>query len=236
MSDPFRTESSNKPENKPIPLQKPSTPDKPVCTTGKRLTKSQIALLYTKTQRTVSTIFYISIVVACLVTLGGGVYTIADMVTPTGKLAQFQGLSIGYQIAIIGGFLSGLFILIVLFYGLFKRGNRFILKVIFRDRQLEEKYKNRLGIRIAAGGLLLSIFAIIIGIVVALFQDLLLGITTGSLLSWIYISNSQGLFILVIGIAMFVIIGLAFALNYIWHNGYYVIFKILTNLEETEDN
>ncbi len=226
MSDPSKMPESN------LNAQKKENVECDPKPTGKRLTKKQIALLYTKTQRTIATIFYVSIVVACLITLGGAVYTIADMVTPTGKLAQFQSLSLGYQIAIIGGFLAGLFILVVLFYGLFKRGNRFILKVIFRDRELDEKYKNRLGVRIAAAGLLLSIFAIIIGIVVALFQDLLLGVG-GSLIAWSEI-KSDGLRILIVGIAIFIIIGLAFALNYIWHNGYYVIFKILTNLEEEE--
>ena len=74
-----------------------------------------------KSRKIVASIFYILIVVASLVTLGGGVWSLADwLIGPTGKFETFLGLNLGYQIAIIGGFLAGLFFILVFFFGLFK--------------------------------------------------------------------------------------------------------------------
>ena len=78
-----------------------------------------------------------------------------------------------------------------------------------------------------------SLFAIIIGILFAIVQDLLMG-TSGSNLSLANISEnySQGQVVLIIGVGLFVIIGLLFALNWLWHHGYYLILRLITDLEE----
>ena len=70
-------------------------------------------------QRTVGQIFYIFIVISCLTSLAGGIWSIFDFIMPTGKLAAFLALSLGYQIAIIAAFLAGLFFLLIFFFGLF---------------------------------------------------------------------------------------------------------------------
>jgi len=187
---------------------------------------SQVSI-YTKTQRKIATVLYILVIIAALVTIGGTIYTIADLIMATGKMELFQALNIGYQVAIIGGLLAGLFFLLIFFYGLYKKGVNLILNNIFKKRIYNEKYKGRLTVRLAAGALMFSIFAIIIGILFAVLYDLTMR-PAGSegTLSSAFENFSQGQVVLLIGLGLFVIIGLIFFLNYLWYNGYYMILKM----------
>ena len=112
----------------------------------------------------VATIFYVAITITVIIIIAGIVYTIADLIMATGKMELFLSLNFGYQIAVIGTLLAGLFFLIVYFFGLHKKGRTVILKNIFRKKLFNDKYRNRIGVKIAAGALMFSIFAIIIGI------------------------------------------------------------------------
>jgi hypothetical protein len=190
---------------------------------------------YTKKQKKIALIMYISIVIACLVCIAGIVYTIADLIMATGKLTYFLSLNVGYQIAVIGALFAGLFFLIVNFYGLYKKGINLILKNIFKKKIYDEKYKNRVAVKTAAGALMLSICAIIIGIVFALFYELFStpGGSDSSLIT-LFAQFSQGQVVLFVGIFLFIIIGLVFFMNYLWYNGYYMILKLIEDLEESE--
>ena len=194
--------------------------------------RSKISL-YTNTQRKISTVLYILVIIAALVTIGGAIYTIADLIMATGKMEIFQALNFGYQVAIIGGLLAGLFFLLIFFYGLYKKGSNLILNNIFKKRIYNDKYKGRLTVRLAAGALMFSIFAIIIGMLFAVFYDIALRPAGGEgTLSTAIENFSQGQVVLIVGIGLFVIIGLIFALNYMWYNGYYMILKMITDLED----
>lgn len=191
---------------------------------------------FSKNQRRIAVIFYISIVVAGLITIGGTVYTIADLIMATGKMELFLELSLGFQIAIIGGLLAGLFFLIILFYGLYKKGVISILNILFRERQVAEKYQNKLMVKIIAGALMVSVFAIIVGFIYSIFQYLLLGIIQSSevTLATIFANFSQGQIVLLIGGIIFLLVGLAFLFNYLWYNGYYFIINLIYSLEPEE--
>jgi len=184
-----------------------------------------------KSRRIVATVFYILIVVASLVTLGGAVWSLADwLIGPTGKFETFLGLNLGYQIAIIGGLLAGIFFVLVFFFGLFKKSSKSLIRFIYKKRELEEKYKNRTDVKIAAGGLLISLIGIIIGVIVAVVLDLLGGSSgTFSLLDFL---SSTGPWVLFIGIGLFVIAGVALFMIYFWKNGYYLILRIMGILEK----
>lgn len=184
-----------------------------------------------KSRRIVATVFYILIVVASLVTLGGAVWSLADwLIGPTGKFETFLGLNLGYQIAIIGGLLAGIFFVLVFFFGLFKKSSKSLIRFIYKKRELEEKYKNRTDVKIAAGGLLISLIGIIIGVIVAVILDLLGGSSgTFSLLDFL---SSTGPWVLFIGIGLFVIAGVALFMIYFWKNGYYLILRIMGILEK----
>ena len=189
--------------------------------------------IYTKTQRKIATVLYILVIISALVTIGGTIYTIADLIMATGKMELYQTLNLGYQVAIIGGLLAGLFFLLIFFYGLYKKGSNLILNNIFKKRIYNDKYKGRLTVRLAAGALMFSIFAIIIGMLFAVFYDLAMRPAGGEgTLATAFESFSQGQIVLTIGIGLFIIIGLIFALNYMWYNGYYMILKMITDLED----
>ena len=191
---------------------------------------------YSKKQKLVATIFYIAITITLIVIIAGIVYTIADIIMATGKMALFLSLNFGYQIAIIGTLLAGLFFLVVYFFGLYKKGRTLILKNIFRKKLFNEKYRNRIGVKIAAGALMFSIFSIIIGISTAVIYDLFTSPATGDrvTLTTIFAELSQGQVVLFMGLLMLIIIGLVFFLNYLWYNGYYLILRMIQDLEEED--
>ena len=182
-------------------------------------------------QQAVGQIFYIFIVISCLISITGGIWSIFDFIMPTGKLLSFLALSLGYQIAIIAAFLAVLFFLLIFFFGLFKKGRKWVLHFIFKVREIEEKYKNRIDVKIAAGGLLISIMAIIIGLVIAIIQEILLGPTQSSPFSALLASFSAGNWILFTGISLFALLAISLFMIYFWKNGYYVILRIMGKLE-----
>ena len=181
-------------------------------------------------QKLVATIFYLSIVVACMITIAGVVYTIADLIMREGKMELFQELNIGFQIAIIGGLLAGLFFLIALSFGMSKKGKSFLLRTIFRERVLHSKYKSRLSVQIFTIGLLSSVLAVVLGLIIALFYELYTGI------SFTFLRNfSIGQLVLFTGIVIFLILGLIVGLFYLWHNGYYLIVSMFFTLEKSSE-
>ncbi len=192
---------------------------------------------FSKKQKTVAMIFYIAITITIIIIIAGIVYTIADIVMATGKMELFLSLNFGYQIAVIGTLLAGLFFLVVYFFGLYKKGRTMILRNIFRKKHYQDKYRNRWGVRIAAGALMFSIFAIIIGILTAIIYDTFTSPSPSgerTTLSTIFAELSQGQIVLFIGMIMLLIIGLVFFLNYLWYNGYYLILRMIKDLEEDD--
>jgi len=193
---------------------------------------SGIVKEYSNIQKLIATIFYILIVIASLVSIGGIVWTFADLfIGRTGKLEQFLNLSLGYQIAIIAGLLAGLFFLLIFFFGLFKKSTRSLIKFIYKKRELEEKYKNRTDVKIAAGGLLISLIAIIIGIIFAIVQDVVI-VSSGGSSSLADIFGSTGPWVLFIGIALFIVVLTSLFFIYFWKNGYYMLLRLIGAIEK----
>lgn len=188
----------------------------------------------TTNQKIISTLFYIFIVIGSIVTIGGVVWTLADaFISPTEKWELFRDINFGYQIAIIGGLLAGLFFLLVFFFGLFKKTSRSLINFIYKKRELEEKYKNRTDVKIAAGGLLISLLGIIVGVIYAIVLDLLTEPSTDSF-SLLNLLISTGPLVLFIGLGFLLLSGVALFVIYFWKNGYYLILKILGILEKEE--
>jgi hypothetical protein len=187
---------------------------------------------YSPRQRAVGELYYVFIVAACIITLGGLVWSIADYWMPTGKLGAFLELNLGYQIAIIAGFLAGLFFLLIFFFGLFRKGSILVLRFLFKTRNIEERYRNRLDVKIAAGGLLISIIAVVVGLIYAIINDLLIGPGSTAPFSNLLSTFTSGNWTLFIGIATFAFIAISLFMVYFWKNGYYVILKIMGTLEK----
>lgn len=196
---------------------------------------SSLPIEYNKIQRSIAAIIYIFIVIATITSLAGTIWTIADIfIAPTGKLELFLDLNLGYQIAIVGGFSAGLFFLLVFFFGLFKKSARSLIKFIYRKRELEERYKNRKDVKIGAGGLLISLLAIILGTLFAIIWDLITG-PSGDSFSLLNLLDSTGPWVLFVGIGLFLLIGAVLFMIYFWKNGYYLILKIMGILEKEEE-
>ncbi len=187
--------------------------------------------IYNSKQKVVGELFYVFIVISCLICVTGGIWSIFDYIMPTGKLESFLGLTLGYQIALIAGILAGLFFLLIFFFGLFRKGRKWVLHFIFKLREIEERYKNRIDVKIAAGGLLISIMAIIIGVVIAIIQEIVLGPDINSPFSALLASFSAGNWILFTGISLFALLAVSLFMIYFWKNGYYVILRIMGKLE-----
>ncbi|TFG16098.1 MAG: hypothetical protein EU531_07600 [Promethearchaeota archaeon] len=186
---------------------------------------------YSPRQRAVGELYYVFIVAACIITLGGLVWSIVDYWMPTGKLGAFLELNLGYQIAIIAGFLAGLFFLLIFFFGLFRKGSILVLKFLFKTRNIEERYRNRLDVKIAAGGLLISIIAVVVGLIYAIINDLLIGPGSTAPFSNLLSTFTSGNWTLFIGLVTFAFIAISLFMVYFWKNGYYVILKIMGTLE-----
>ena len=187
--------------------------------------------IYPSKQKVVGDLFYIFIVSSCLICITGGIWSIFDFIMPTGKLESFLGLTLGYQIAIVAGILAGLFFLLIFFFGLFKKGRKWVLHFVFKVREIEERYKNRIDVKIAAGGLLISIMAIIVGLVIAIIQEIVLGPSPSSPFPGLFASFSTGNWILFTGISLFAILAVSLFMIYFWKNGYYVILRVMGKLE-----
>jgi hypothetical protein len=195
---------------------------------------SSITSEYRKSQKIIALVFFIIIVIATIVSLGGVVWTIADFfIGTTGKLAQFLALPLGWQIAIVGGLLAGLFFLLVFFFGLFKKTSRSLIHFIYKKRELEERYKNRINIKIAAWGLLISLIGLIGGAIFAILWDIITRGTGGGILTLL---GSTGPIVLFIGIGLYMLVGITLGLIYFWRNGYYLILKLLGGLEKEKQN
>ena len=195
---------------------------------------SSIVKEYNKIQKGIAAIFYILIVIASVVTMFGVIWTLADIfIGTTGKFELFLDLNLGYQIAIIGGLLAGLFFLLIFFFGLFKKSTRSFIKFIYKKRELEEKYKNRTDVKIAAGGLLVSLICIIIGIIFAIIQDVI-SVSSGESSTVMDLLGSTGPWVLFIGIGIFLLVGIALFMIYFWKNGYYLLLRLIGAIEKEE--
>ena len=187
---------------------------------------------YTSTQRAIGELFYIFTMIACIGILVGVVWSILDFIMPAGKFDLFLGLNLGYQIVIVAAIFAVVFFMLIFFFGLFKKGSKGLVKMIFRERALEEKYKNRIDVKVVAGGLLLSIIALIIGAIWAVINDLFLDGSSTSPLSSLIAGFSAGNWILFGSIGLMASVGICLFMIYFWKNSYYSILRIMGILEK----
>ena len=186
---------------------------------------------YRPNQKAVGELFYIFMVISCIGIVIGLVWSILDFIMPLGKFDLFLALNLGYQITIVAGFLAALFLLLIFFFGLFKKGAKGVLRFLFKERELEEKYKNRVDVKIAAGGLLISIMAIIVGLIFAIAQDIIIG-SGSSPLAGLFTEFSAGNWVLFGSLVFLALVGLTLFLIFFWKNGNYAIMRIVGILEK----
>ncbi|MBY9006603.1 MAG: hypothetical protein KGD63_07580 [Candidatus Lokiarchaeota archaeon] len=188
---------------------------------------------YSKKQKNAAKGFYLSIVISWIIIIAGLVWTIADFLNPAGKLDFFLSLNIFYQIVIVAGYLAGFFFLLVLFIGISKRGTIFLLKVFFSKIEVEDQFKNKFHIKMAAGGFLICMIAIFISIILAVVWDIIDGTEASTTSIFEYLNSiSFGLLIITIGTALLVLILISLFIVYFLKNGYYLILRIFGGLNK----
>ncbi len=189
--------------------------------------------IYSDKQENIGTLFYLVSVVGWFITIVGSVWTLVDIFNPLQGVQDYFSKNIGYLLVGIFGFFLFVFILLVFFVGFYRRGKKRILKTLYTKKELEEQYRDRLGIKIVAGGFIVSTIGVLIAISIAIILNTSSGSGDSLLMSLIsIITLSIGTLILSIGILVFIIIGIILFLVYIIRNGFYFIAKIIYKMSE----
>ncbi|MHA1734057.1 MAG: hypothetical protein ACTSU5_19115 [Promethearchaeota archaeon] len=183
-------------------------------------------MLYSDTERKIAQVFYFLLVGFLLWTLVGVVWSVLDYIQPTGKWQDFLQYPTGVQISIFGLMAGLVFLFLVLFAVLYKKGNLMLLTTMFKVQE-EAKFETKresLVAKIITGGILISILVVSAGLVIALFEFALTGGTTTSSSSSLFSalgSLTGGLLFLTIGIICMAFTGLALGFIALWNNGYH---------------
>ncbi|HME53845.1 MAG TPA: hypothetical protein VKM55_16575 [Candidatus Lokiarchaeia archaeon] len=125
---------------------------------------------FTARENRVGVILFWLLIAGVTVFFAGLLYTIADVIQPTGKASLFWAFPMGLKIIIIGAFMFGFFMLFVIFTVLYNRGTKALTKAVFSAAKMYRETKPSNGARFVTAGLMVAIFIIGAGIVVILFQ------------------------------------------------------------------
>jgi hypothetical protein len=126
---------------------------------------------FSKREHDVGHVIFWMLIVGITFFFAGLIYTIADLIMPTGKTSLFILFPMGLKIIIVGAFMFGFFMLFVMFTVMYKRGTNALTKAIFSAEKMYRQIKTSSGARIVTAGLMISIFVIAVGIFLGIFQS-----------------------------------------------------------------
>ncbi|TFG00976.1 MAG: hypothetical protein EU541_00805 [Promethearchaeota archaeon] len=192
---------------------------------------SEINMEYSQKQGNVARAFYLVLVGGWLVTITGVIWTFIDFFNPFENLTAYFEANPGYLFVAIFAIFLFLFFLMIFFVGFYRKGRKSLLKILYTKKELEEKYKDSLGIKITAGGVIASIMGLLISILIVFILEALPG-TESTLLIMILslMLTSTGTLILSIGLLIFLIVGIILLCVYSIRNGFYLIAKAIYKL------
>ena len=193
----------------------------------------QVLSEYSKTQINVAKAFYIWLVAAIIITILGIIWSAGEVVFGQGLIFDwFITLQLGWQIAVIGALLAGLFFLLVYFFGLFRKGEKSILNVTFKTKPVGDQYKNRKEVKIIVFGFLLSLAGIIFGVVYGAIIEILEVFSAGA--SSTLGAFSSGQLCLILGILLLILDALCIFIIFFMKNGYYLVLRLIGGLESED--
>lgn len=175
--------------------------------------------------------FYYSIIVASAIVVLGIWGMITEFLASTGQFADFISLHLGFQIAIIGGIITGHLVLLVLFYTLFRGGIVKLSRILFKDKKIAKKYEDFTTLRWLIAVMLLGAYITSLGLLIALLP----GAIWGGILElwvWMWMNFTVWQWILYFGISIFIWIAIFFVGFYLWNHFVYVILKRVKQIEE----
>ncbi|MBY9005518.1 MAG: hypothetical protein KGD63_02045 [Candidatus Lokiarchaeota archaeon] len=174
--------------------------------------------------------FLYSIIISSAILVLGTWGWILDTLIKTGKLDLFTNLHIGLQIAIIAAAITGHFLLLVLFYTLFRGGILKICRVVFKDKKVAKKWEDFATLRWLIGvtvvGTLFTIFFILVGTIPGF------GRAIGQFFVFMFAHLDLWRLIFDFGVFLFMIIGIVFLLFFFWNHGVYYVLKNIKQIEE----
>ena len=175
-------------------------------------------LSFTRGEDTAGKTLYFIVVTTIIIIVGGAAWTIGDYFQPTGKWEEFLALPWGAKIAIIGVGLFVLFLLIVVFYILYKRGTHSITKALFSAKKVYCEMKTTGLAKVVTGGIMISIFLIAGGMVIFLIE-LAMSVGTSEGLFAFLTDLTLGELVLTVGIFALGFVSLTIAFAYLWNAG-----------------
>ncbi|MHA2008772.1 MAG: hypothetical protein ACXABO_20345 [Promethearchaeota archaeon] len=176
-------------------------------------------------------VIYYGFILASVILVLGIWTLILTVIIPTGLLEFFQGLELGYQIAIIAGAITGHLFLLVLFYTLFRGGMVRLCQTLFKDRLVAKKWEDYYGLRMLVGvsliGLYITILSLLFGLIPTVFFN-----TIGDLFLWLFHWDQAKYWILWLGIIILIVVGIVFVGLALWNRG---VFWVLSHVKEIEE-
>ncbi len=140
-------------------------------------------------------------------------------------------LDLGFQIAIIAGAVTGNLFLLVLFYTLFRGGMVRLCQIMFKDRLIANKWTDYYGLRMLIGVALLGLYVTLISVVIGLLPSAFLGLVK-EVWSGMVDKFSLGMWIMWVGLLVWLFIGIIFIGIMIWNRG---VFWVLSHVKEIEE-
>jgi len=180
---------------------------------------------FTKKEYDVGLTFFWMFIIGIIFLAFCFIWTIADLIAPSGKAEFFVSLPLGVKLMVIGMFLFGFFMLFVVFTILYNRGTNAITKAIFSAEKMYRQIKATREARVITAGLLISIIVIGIGILLAIVYSrphVSGGPSTGSLVLdflnelW---NASYGEFFLLFAVLYFSFVVLIIMGAWVWNQG-----------------
>ncbi len=182
--------------------------------------------------RFAKTIYYGFILATIVVVLGLWI-VIIGLLIGGGFWEFWVALDLGFQIAIIAGAITGHLFLLVLFYTLFRGGMVRLCQIMFKDRLIASKWSDYYGLRMLIGVALLGLYITLISVIIGLLPSTFL---TAMQVVWAwqvdYFGRYPGLWIMWVGLLIFILVGIIFIGIMIWNKG---VFWVLRHVKEIEE-
>ncbi|MHA1985446.1 MAG: hypothetical protein ACW98D_02295 [Promethearchaeota archaeon] len=176
-------------------------------------------------------VIYYGFILASLILVLGIWAVILTIIIPSGAIAAFLALELGFQIAIIAGMITGHLFLLVLFYTLFRGGMVRLCQALFKDRLVAKKWEDYYGLRMLVGvaliGLYITILSLLIGLLPTVFFN-----TIGDLFLWMFNWAQARFWLLWVGFMILIIVGIIFVGLALWNRG---VFWVLSHVKEIEE-
>jgi hypothetical protein len=173
---------------------------------------------FTRQEDVVGKTLYFILVICIIFIVGAIAWTISDLILPTGKLAGFLKLPFGAQLAILGVGLFVLFLLLITFYALYKRGSHALTKLLFTSKRLYREMKVKPLAKVMTGGLMVAILLVTIGLASLVVQIAAFGPSTDTIISF-FQKLTGGEFALMVGLFAIGFTGMAIGFEWLWNVG-----------------